>query len=389
MSGKPRGGDRGLCGAVVLGGKYARADQSLVKRRAAARTGGKHVVGEVGDVGAEECAGLERRMLACRQEVSGERTVERIGDIGRGGGAVAEGAEEEFDVHDGRCLILRAEQILAVAVLADAVAVALLIGIGGVGREPCGDVDKGIGGGAGEGGVLFAEETNEHDDRLGAGGRFLKVVAAAEAGVRAAEEPERFERGGNGVVVRRVREGEVIAAAVVDHGSLGRAGEQGGGVLRDQTAVVDGNGASACKLPAVGHVHNGAGGESDSQLAGKGKDLRSRDAGENVALLDARFSEQGGIIRAGVGLSGRDGSAPARLGVVQKGGIGRSDGLVDPRLGLRAEYALQKIQRNERVARVAADRGGIADKERGGQAEGEKGSSFFHGGSFILRRIAW
>ena len=108
--------------------------------------------------------------------------------------------------------------------------------------------------------------------------------------------------------------------------------------------MVDGNGAAARKLRAVGHVHDRAGGKGNGQLTGKRDDLQARDAGEDVVLLDARFGKDGGVVGADSGLRRRDRGVPAGLGIVERAGIRLGNGLVDPFLRLSAERAVQKVQ---------------------------------------------
>ena len=271
---------------------------------------------------------------------------------------------------------------MAETVRSHAVAVAPFVGVGDVGGAPIRHVDEGLGGRTGQRGLFLTEHTDEHDESLGAGGSLFQLIAAADAAARAAEEGERLERLGHRVAVRLAGRGEVIAAAVAEHGGLGRAGEQRRGVLGDEAAVVDGNGAAARKLSAVGHVHDRAGGKGNGQLTGERDDLQARDAGENVVLLDARFGKDGGVVGADSGLRRRDRGVPTGLGVVERAGIRLGNGLVDPFLRLSAERAVQKVQRDERIARVAARGDGVADKHERGQDESEKEGAFFHFGSF-------
>ena len=246
-----------------------------------------------------------------------------------------------------------------------------------------------MGGRTGQRGLFLAEHTDEHDERLGAGGSLFQLVAAAGADARAAEEGERLERLCHCVAVRLVGKGEVIAAAVAEHGGFGRTGEQRRGVLGDEAAVVDGNGASARKLSAVGHVHDRAGGKENGQLTGKRDDLQARDAGEDVVLLDARLGKDGGVVGADGGLRRRDRGVPAGLGVVERVGVRFGNGLVDPFLRLTAERAVQKVQRDKGIARVAACGDGITDEHERGQDEREKEGAFFHFGSFTPGKNAW
>ena len=233
---------------------------------------------------------------------------------------------------------------MAETVRSHAVAVASFVGVGDVGGAPIRHVDEGLGGRTGQRGLFLTEHTDEHDESLGAGGSLFQLIAAADAAARAAEEGERLERLGHRVAVRLVGRGEVIAAAVAEHGGLGRAGEQRRGVLGDEAAVVDGNGAAARKLSAVGHVHDRAGGKGNGQLTGERDDLQARDAGEDVVLLDARLGKDGGVVGADSGLRRRDRGIPAGLGVVERAGVRLGNGLVDPFLRLSAERAVQKVQ---------------------------------------------
>ena len=109
VSGDPRGFDECLRGTVVCIGEHARVDELPAQRSAAACADGERVVGEVSDVRAQEVGGLERRALAGSQDARGHGAVERIGDIGGGGGAVAERAEHELHIHGGGGRLLRAE----------------------------------------------------------------------------------------------------------------------------------------------------------------------------------------------------------------------------------------------------------------------------------------
>ena len=276
MSGKAGGGDHRLRRAVIRGGEHARVDEPLAQRRAAARAGGERVVREVGDISAQEGCGLERRALTGSQDARAHGAVERIGNVGRGGGAVAERAEHELGVLERGRFKLRTEVCVAETVRPNAVAVSLFIGVGDIRCAPLRHIGEGMSGGAGERGTLFTKHTDEHDERLDAGGDLFQLVAAADAAARAAEKRERFERVCHRVVVGAFGRAEGIAAAVAHNSGFGRAGEQRRGVLGDEIAVVRLERAAARKLRAVGHIHDCAGGERGGQLARKRDDLQAR-----------------------------------------------------------------------------------------------------------------
>ena len=106
-------------------------------------------------------------------------------------------------------------------------------------------------------------------------------------------------------------------------------------------------------------------------------------------MLDAGLGQRGGIVRADSGLRLGNGGVPAGLGLVECLGVSLGDGLVERFLRLLAERAVQKVERDERIARVAARGDGIADEHEGEQDKGKQEGAFFHIGSFTPWRIAY
>ena len=236
--------------------------------------------------------------------------------------------------------------------------------------------------GAGERFLLFAQQADQHDERLGAGGGALEIEALSEAGVAAAEKRQRFERGSHGVVIRRGGKRQEVGAAVIYNGSLGSSGKQCGRVFGDQIAVVERQRAAAGDLSTCGHIHDRAGGELRLHAAGKDDDLKTGRTGENVVLLQPVFLKYGGVFAACVGFCDREDLVPLRIGVVQKRLIRLLQCSVDGTVDARRKGVFEKTQRNQRIAGVSAGGGDGAEEKNAGKNEKKKAGAFFHGYSF-------
>ena len=207
-----------------------------------------------------------------------------IGQILVGSGAVSHGAEHEFRVLIGVDSPSRLEGRGCVAIR-----IALFIGVAHImlRLRTFLDVLERRSSRPGQRLLLLAQDPDEHDEGLKAGGGSLQIKALAVAGESALEQMQGLQGGGHGVVVRPVGIGEGVLPLIVHHRGFGGDGIGGGGVLGGQIAVVGGEIRTAGNHSSGGNIHHSAGFIGHAPAAGQQQNAGACDAVKCVTFFEA------------------------------------------------------------------------------------------------------